>query len=91
MSTVQYRVEVAPAARRALNRLPEKAAGAAIEFCFGPLAADPRRVGKPLQRELAGYHTARRGEYRVIYRIDEATRMVYVLRIEHRGDAYRRR
>jgi mRNA interferase RelE/StbE len=86
-----YRVEFTPPARRGLSRLPEKVAAAAVEFCFGPLAANPRRVGKPLQRELAGRHAARRGDYRVIYRIDESARAVYVLRVDHRADVHRAR
>jgi mRNA interferase RelE/StbE len=45
-------------------------------------------VGKPLVRELAGYRSARRGTYRVIYRIDEPARTVYVVRIDHRADVY---
>ena len=91
MSTGGYRVAFTPAARRAVARLPEKAASAAVEFCLGPLARSPRRVGKPLQRELAGYHSAHRGGYRVVYRIDDLARTVYVLRIEHRSDVYRSR
>jgi mRNA interferase RelE/StbE len=87
----RYQVEFAGTARRAVQRLPEKAAAAAIEFCFGPLADDPRRVGKPLTRELAGYHGARRGQYRVIYRIDDAAQVVHVLWLEHRSDVYRPR
>lgn len=71
--------------------MPEKAAAAAVEFCFGPLAVNPQRLGKPLTRDLAGYHTARRGDYRVIYRIDEVARVVHIVRIEHRGDVYRPR
>ncbi len=91
MTEAQYRVEFAGTARRGMDRLPAKAAAAAIEFCFGPLAANPRRVGKPLTRELAGLHSARRGVYRVIYRIDEGHDAVYVLRVEHRRDVYRSR
>jgi mRNA-degrading endonuclease RelE of RelBE toxin-antitoxin system len=34
-----------------------------IEFVFGDLAREPRRVGKPLRRELAGMYSARRGPY----------------------------
>lgn len=74
-----------------MERLPETAAAAAIEFCFGPLTTNPRRVGKPLTRELAGQHVARRGEYRVIYRVDDNDGVVHVLRVEHRRDIYRSR
>ena len=75
-----------PTARRALTRLPEKAAAAAVEFIYGPLAENPQRVGKPLRFELEGLHSARRGDVRIIYRIAE---VVTVVAIEHRSDAYR--
>jgi mRNA interferase RelE/StbE len=77
-------------ARRALRRLPEKAASSAIELIYGPLASNPSRVGRPLRFELEGRHSAHRGDYRVVYRIDHPRRRVYVLAIGHRGDLYRR-
>jgi len=77
-------------ARRALARLPEKVATAAVEFLYGSLAANPHRVGKPLFGPLAGCHGARRGTYRLVYRIDEGARTVHVLDIDHRADIYHR-
>jgi len=77
--------------RRALARLPEKVAAAAVEFLYGSLAANPHRVGKPLKLGLEGLHSARRGDYRVIYRIDDQHRRVDVVAIEHRSDIYRPR
>ncbi len=65
-------------------------AAACIEFVLGPLAAEPRRVGAPLREPYAGLWRARRGEYRVRYRIDEGTRTVVVLDVSHRRDVYRR-
>jgi mRNA interferase RelE/StbE len=79
------------ASRRALARLPEKVATAIVEFLYGSLAASPYRVGKPLKLGLKGLHSARRGDYRVIYRIDDQRRLVTVLAIEHRSDVYRSR
>ena len=76
-------------ARRALARLPEKVATAVVEFLYGSLAANPYRAGKPLRFDMAGLHSARRGDYRVIYRIDADHHRVDVLAIEHRADAYR--
>lgn len=55
----------------------------------GSLIEDARRVGRELRNELAGIHSARRGSYRVLYRIDEREPVVTVLRIDHRGDVYR--
>lgn len=84
-----FRVQLTATARRCLQRLPEKIMTACVEFIAGPLAADPHRIGKPLQRELTGYHSARRGTYRVVYRIDDSARAVVVVRVDHRGDVYR--
>ena len=79
-------------ARRALEQqLPLSVALAVWEFCSGPLRDEPHRVGRPLQRELVGYFSARRGAYRVIYRIDDEARVVHVVRIEHRANVYRPR
>ncbi|MGL5910135.1 MAG: type II toxin-antitoxin system RelE family toxin, partial [Phycicoccus sp.] len=54
-----------------------------------PLAGNPHRVGAPLRAPFAGQWRARRGEYRVRYRIDATTNTVHVLDIDHRWDAYR--
>ncbi|WP_460626861.1 type II toxin-antitoxin system RelE family toxin [Intrasporangium mesophilum] len=40
---------------------------------------------------IRGIHSARRGTYRVLYRINESQREVVVLRVDHRRDAYRPR
>ena len=79
------------AARRALaENLSGSVAGAIIEFITGTLIERPRVVGKPLHEPLQGIWAARRGAYRVLYRIDEPRRTVLVIRIDHRSDAYRR-
>ena len=85
-----YELVLAPPAARSLQRsLPENVAAVVIEFLTGPLIANPRRVGKELRRELTGVYSARRGTYRILYRINDEAREVLVLRIEHRRDAYR--
>jgi mRNA interferase RelE/StbE len=88
VSQPPWRLLVAGPARRDLARLPEKAAAAVIET-FEAIAADPHRVGKPLQLQLAGRWSARRGPYRVLYRIDEQAHTVTVVAIGHRADIYR--
>lgn len=84
-----YEIFLLPSAQRLLRRLPEKVATAVVEFLYGTLAANPRRVGKELSLDYAGLWSARRGEYRVLYRIDEDIRRIEVEVIEHRADAYR--
>jgi mRNA-degrading endonuclease RelE of RelBE toxin-antitoxin system len=86
-----WQLVVAPGAERTLGRVTERVAAAIVEFMLGPLLDEPTRVGKPLQRELTGYWSARRGSYRVVYRLDEERREVRVVRIEHRSDVYRSR
>ena len=81
-----------PAARRAITqRLPEAVAAAVLEFCEAALAVNPYRVGRPLFGPLAGCHGARRGTYRLVYRVDENTHTVHVLDIDHRTEIYRPR
>lgn len=88
--TEPYELVVTPPAARALQSgLSESVAAAVIEFLTGALIADPRRVGKPLRGDLAGIHSARRGTYRVLYRVNDASREVVVLRVDHRRDVYR--
>jgi mRNA interferase RelE/StbE len=85
-----YELVLTPPARRALTRqLPEPVAAAVIEFLTTALVRQPHQVGKPLRDDLAGVWSARRGTYRVLYRIREDLSEVIVLRIEHRRDAYR--
>ncbi|QQS02052.1 MAG: type II toxin-antitoxin system RelE/ParE family toxin [Austwickia sp.] len=84
-----YRIELAPAARRALTHdLPEAVAAACAHFLQDVLAAAPHRVGKQLRNELAGRYSARRGEFRIIYEINEEAVVVRVITIRHRRDVY---
>lgn len=60
-----------------------------VEFMLGLLLDEPHRVGGALRRELEGLHSARRGMYRVVYRIDQSAGIVTVLRVDHRSTIYR--
>jgi mRNA interferase RelE/StbE len=81
----RYDIRFLPAARRAIShRLPEHVAAAVLEFCDKALAINPHRVGKPLFGPLAGCHGASRGTYRIVYRINDNTRTVSILDIDHR-------
>ena len=86
-----YDIRFQPAARRAISHgLPETVAAAVLEFCDAALAVNPYRVGKPLFGPLAGCHGARRGTYRIVYRIDGNSHTVHALDIAHRSDIYHR-
>lgn len=79
----------AATARRDLERIPPRIVAAIIEFVFGDLALTPKRVGKPLKRQLEGSYSARRGPYRIIYVIDDVANRIEILRVDHRADVYR--
>jgi len=85
-----YAVAWSPTARRQLTRLPEKVGSAVVEFVYGALAENPQRVGHPLRLGLEGLHSARRGDYRVVYGVDDDARTVTIRIIEHRSHVYRR-
>ena len=86
-----FEIAWSPSALRDLARSPEKVATAVVEFVYGALADNPRRVGHELRFELEGRHSANRGDYRVIYEIDDKARLVTVLAIDHRSKIYRPR
>ena len=90
MSEPPYELVVArPAATTIAEELSESVAAAVIELITGPLLDNPRRVGVELRNELEGLWSARRGTYRVLYRIDDQRQEVVILRVGHRGDVYR--
>ena len=89
MSSAPYEIAWASSALRSLDRLPEKIATACVEFVYGSLAGNPQRVGRALRFNLEGKHSARRGDFRVIYEIDEHQRVATIVAIDHRSDVYR--
>ena len=90
MTDARYELVISPTARGQLaEKLPESVAFAAYEFIVGPLLDNPHRVGKRLRPPLDDRYSARRGTYRVIYRIDDRHRSVTVVAVVHRSDAYR--
>ncbi|HEX8094065.1 type II toxin-antitoxin system RelE family toxin [Jatrophihabitans sp.] len=88
-STPEYRTVLTSAALRSVQAVPPRIAEPLLAFVFGSLAEEPRRRGKPLQGELAGRWSARRGDYRIVYRLDDDTKTMYVLKIARRVDVYR--
>ena len=85
-----YTVMLSGQVRRNLHEnLPLDVAVAAMETIEHANAVNPHRVGKPLDEPFDGFYSARRGTYRIIYRIDEPKRVVEIHSIRHRRDAYR--
>jgi mRNA-degrading endonuclease RelE of RelBE toxin-antitoxin system len=86
-----YEVDITREDARHLDRLPAKVRDAAVSLMLGALAENPRRVGKPLVGRFAGLWSARRGDYRIVYEIDENAHVVLIHRVQQRRHVYRRR
>jgi len=85
-----YSVSWSGQARRNIREhLPLEVAAAAMETIEGSIAVNPYRAGKPLDEPFDGFYSARRGTYRIVYRVDEAKRLVEIYSIRHRRDVYR--
>lgn len=86
---MSYRVELESRARRELFDLPEKPQQA-FERIIDTLQNNPRPQGA---KKLTGSeeYRIRWGDYRMLYTIDDKSRIVRVYRIGHRKDVYRRR
>jgi len=86
----RYLLVITPTARRQLSeRLPDAVAFAAHELIVGPLLDNAHRIGRRLRPPQQDRQVARRGTYRVIYRVDDGQHIVTVVDVAHRRDAYR--
>ena len=83
-----WRVDLSTQAAKDLDKLTDDVA-ARIRAALLDLACDPFRPGLPVKK-LQGESTLRLrvGDYRVLYIADRITRLLHVLRIRNRKDAY---
>ena len=86
---MNYEVHASKTFLKSISALPEKIQPSIIEFLYGSLASNPPRVGKPLVEPLDGIWSTRRGEYRILYEVDDAAQIIGVMAVRHRRDAYR--
>jgi len=77
-----YEVTLSVDAAKSIRKLPKRVQRAVVA-ALTALEDDPRG-GKPLIGEFAGIWSLRRGDYRVLYRIDDRERRVEVARVGHR-------
>jgi addiction module RelE/StbE family toxin len=52
------------------------------------LGVDPFSFGKPLRYSWKGHKSLRVGGYRIIYRIKETEKIILIVAIKHRKEAY---
>jgi len=84
----EYEVRLHPAAAREYRRL-QGSLRDRVRIAIDALGSNPRPVGAV---KVAGRDDCRvrLGDYRVVYAVDDAERLVIVARIAHRREVYRR-
>lgn len=84
-----YSVQLSASAQRFYARSDPRLAKK-LARCFAQLERDPRRHSniKPLKGPYFGFFRFRVGDYRVVYRIDDAGKVVIVRIIAHRREVY---
>ena len=83
-----YQVDFEPRAFREVRRLPQHHVGRIMDRIRG-LATEPRPPGCEKLRGPDNSWRIRAGDYRVVYRVDDAARVVTIARVGHRRDVYR--
>lgn len=82
-----YRIELASRARKELFKL-SKEAQARLTEAIDALQKEPRPQGAKKLMGQEGYRI-RKGDYRVLYTIEDLARLVKIYRIGHRREVYR--
>jgi len=83
-----YRARLARQAAKQLEQLPAEVRSRVIA-ALRAIEDDPGQ-GVKLLGPLAGSRRYRVGDYRIVYQVNAAKRLVVVENIRHRGRAYRR-
>jgi mRNA interferase RelE/StbE len=86
---MRYRIEIKPQAERALGDLPH-ADGRRVARAIDRLSDSPRPAGCVKLTGATNAYRIRVGDYRVVYQIEDRVLVVYVIRIAHRREVYRR-
>ena len=84
---MSYSLLILPRAKRQLADLPAQQLSAA-EAKIRALQENPRPVGCKKLRDRQGWRV-RFGDYRIIYKIDDAQKIVTILEVGHRREIYR--
>jgi len=84
---VGYVIEIVPKAEKEYLKLPDSIQSR-IKQNILSLEDNPRPVGSKKLRQSA-YYRIRTGDYRIVYSINDDTKIVKVLSIAHRKEVYR--
>jgi mRNA interferase RelE/StbE len=82
-----YKLKIIPQAQKDLDTLPAKIFNR-IKSAILNLSEDPRPYGAIKLTGQEGYRI-REGDYRILYRIDDSSKEIYIYRLKHRKEVYR--
>jgi len=84
----KYKIEIRKSAVKELNRLPKKDLKQVVNR-IKMLADNPRQ---PASKKLCAdeKYRIRQGKYRILYEIEDRILIVYVIKVAHRTEVYRK-
>ncbi len=85
---MSFSIRFVPIAGRQFNKIKEKKLKERVATALEYIASDPL-LGKALKAEFKGCYSLRFGDYRIIYNFSSVSKVVSVLRIDHRREVYR--
>jgi len=83
---VKYASEVI---KKDIPKLPKSVKNLIKKAIETRIAIEPIAYGKPLQHSWMGHRRVRVSDYRIIYRVDNDKKLVYIVAIKHRKDVYK--
>lgn len=82
-----YKLLIKPSALKDLDSLPDKEVKKILHHII-QLKEEPRPIGVQKLSQKDGYRI-RSGKYRILFEINENTKVVFIYRVKHRKDVYK--
>lgn len=82
-----FKIVIAPQTRREIKKVPKRYQYS-IRLLLRELKENPS-IGKKLRRELTGKYSIKVGVYRIIYKVSEKDKIIYVPTAGHRSTVYK--
>lgn len=87
---MSYQVVIVPSAEKAIRKL-HPAMIRRVDRTIDKLKTNPRQAGSiKLQGSKEGWRI-RVGDWRIVYDIDDAAKKVFISRVRHRSEAYKKK
>ena len=85
----RYRLSIKRSAARELEAVAQKTDRQRLVARIEALAEDPRPSGCEKLAGRSDRYRVRQGDYRVVYSVDDAARIVQIVKVGHRREVYR--